>query len=220
MSEIPKAETFQGADPVSEAAATTAASTTARRLPAARLVLKRGLLALAGLVGTAAVAYWGHGYWTTGRYLESTNDAYVKADYTTIAPKVSGYIADVLVKDNESVKAGQVLARIDDRDFRAALDEALAKVEASQAAIRNLDAQVALQQSMIAQAKAQVVATKATLVFAKADAERYHDLVKTGAGTLQRSQQTQSLRDATVAQLQRDEAALERARAGRRPARP
>ncbi|MBN9540503.1 MAG: HlyD family secretion protein [Reyranella sp.] len=208
MSEIPKAETFQGADPVSEAAATTAASTTARRLPAARLVLKRGLLALAGLVGTAAVAYWGHGYWTTGRYLESTNDAYVKADYTTIAPKVSGYIADVLVKDNESVKAGQVLARIDDRDFRAALDEALAKVEASQAAIRNLDAQVALQQSMIAQAKAQVVATKATLVFAKADAERYHDLVKTGAGTLQRSQQTQSLRDATVAQLQRDEAAL------------
>ncbi len=181
---------------------------TARRLPVNRTAFKRGLLVLALLAGTGTVAFYGHKYWTTGRYLESTNDAYVKADYTTIAPKVSGYIASVLVKDNESVRAGQVLARIDDRDFRAALDEALAKVEASQAAIRNLDAQIALQQSMIEQARAQVVATQATLVFAKADAERYHDLVRTGAGTLQRSQQTQSLRDATVAQLRRDEAAL------------
>lgn len=175
--------------------------------------MKRGLLGLALVAATAIAADYGYDYWTTGRYLETTNDAYVKADYTTIAPKVSGYIADVLVKDNERVEAGQVLARIDDRDFRAALAEAQAKVEASQAAIRNLDAQIALQQSMIEQARAQVVATRATLAFAKADAERYHDLVRTGAGTLQRSQQTQSLHDTTVAQLQRDGAALAAAEA-------
>jgi membrane fusion protein, multidrug efflux system len=208
MSEIPKAEAFQGADPVSKAEATAAVPAQAPRRPVRRVVLKRGLLALALVAATAFAADYGYGYWTTGRYLETTNDAYVKADYTTIAPKVSGYIADVLVRDNERVEAGQVLARIDDRDFRAALAEAQARVEASQAAIRNLDAQIALQQSMIEQARAQVVATRATLAFAKADAERYHDLVRTGAGTLQRSQQTQSLHDTTVAQLQRDGAAL------------
>ena len=213
MSEIPKAETFQGADPVSKAEAAAPVATPAGRRLASRSVVKRGLLGLALVAATAIAADYGYDYWTTGRYLETTNDAYVKADYTTIAPKVSGYIADVLVKDNERVEAGQVLARIDDRDFRAALAEAQAKVEASQAAIRNLDAQIALQQSMIEQARAQVVATRATLAFAKADAERYHDLVRTGAGTLQRSQQTQSLHDTTVAQLQRDGAALAAAEA-------
>ena len=78
----------------------------------------RWLLAL----GVAAAADFGYGYLTTGRYLESTDDAYVKADSTIISPKVSGYIAQVLVGDNQPVKAGQLLARIDDRDFRAALD--------------------------------------------------------------------------------------------------
>ena len=75
-------------------------------------------------LGVAGAADFGHHYWTAGRYLESTDDAYVKADSTIIAPKVSGYIAEVLVGDNQPVKAGQVLARIDDRDFRAALDQA------------------------------------------------------------------------------------------------
>ena len=92
----------------------------------------------------------GYDYWTVGRYLESTDDAYVKADSTIIAPKVSGYIAKVLVGDNQTVKAGQVLARIDDRDFRTALDQAQADVAAAEAAISNLDAQIALQQPLIA----------------------------------------------------------------------
>ena len=65
---------------------------------------------------------FGYGYLTTGRDLESTDDAYVKADSTIVSPKVSGYLADVLVGDNQAVKAGQLLARIDDRDFRTALD--------------------------------------------------------------------------------------------------
>ena len=80
-------------------------------------------------------ADFGHYYLTTGRYLETTDDAYVKANSTIIAPKVSGYISEVLVADNEPVKAGQLLARIDDRDFRTALNQAKADVAASEAAV-------------------------------------------------------------------------------------
>src|SRR5664279_3054419 len=87
-----------------------------------RLAIKRTAWALALTLGVAAAADFGYGYLTTGRYLESTDDAYVKADSTIIAPKVSGYLDEVLVGDNQPVKAGQILARIDDRDFRTALD--------------------------------------------------------------------------------------------------
>src|SRR3984957_8432091 len=85
---------------------------------------------MAGAAGAvlAGAAWAGFDYWTVGRYLVSTDDAYVQADNTTIAPKVSGYLHEVLVRDNEPVKAGQVLARIDDRDFKAALDKAKAAV--------------------------------------------------------------------------------------------
>ena len=85
----------------------------------------------------------------TGRYLETTDDAYVKADSTIIAPKVSGYISEVLVADNEPVKAGQLLARIDGRDFTTALNQAKADITASEAAVRNLDAQIELQEPLI-----------------------------------------------------------------------
>src|ERR1700760_4709193 len=93
-------------------------------LAPSRQVIKRAALGLALALGVAAAADYGYGYVTTGRYLQSTDDAYVKADSTLISPKVSGYIADVLVGDNEAVKAGQLLARIDDRDFKAALVQA------------------------------------------------------------------------------------------------
>ena len=114
-----------------------------------RRAIKRAALALALTLGLAGAADFGYGYLTTGRYLETTDDAYVKADSTIISPKVSGYIAEVLVGDNQPVKAGQVLARIDDRDFRTALEQAQADVAGSEAAVRNLDAQLALQQPVI-----------------------------------------------------------------------
>jgi membrane fusion protein (multidrug efflux system) len=171
-------------------------------------VLKRVGLALALLAGTAAAGHFGYDYWTTGRYLVSTDDAYVKADYTTVAPKVSGYLAEVLVHDNEPVTAGQVLARIDDRDFRAALAQAQADVVAADAAIQNIAAQIDLQQAEIAQAVASVAATRASLGFAEADATRYHVLAGTGFGTVQRAQQTQAAREQLASQLQRDQASV------------
>src|SRR5437868_459598 len=135
--------------------------------PSQRAV-KRAALALALTLGIAAVADLGYDYLTTGRYLESTDDAYVKADSTIVSPKVSGYIAQVLVGDNQPVKAGQLLARIDDRDFKAALDQAHADVDAAEAAVRNLDAQIALQQPIIEQGTADVAAAEANLQFAQA----------------------------------------------------
>jgi membrane fusion protein, multidrug efflux system len=173
-----------------------------------RQAIKRVGLALALSLGVAGAADFGYGYLTTGRYLETTDDAYVKADSTIISPKVSGYIAQVLVGDNEKVKAGQLLARIDDRDFRAALDQAKADVAAAEAAVRNLDAQLALQQPIIEQGTADIAATEANLKFAQEEQARYDDLMKSGSGTIQRAQQTDAALREKIAQLQHSKSAL------------
>jgi membrane fusion protein, multidrug efflux system len=174
--------------------------------------IKRAALALVLALGVAATADFSHYYLTTGRYLESTDDAYVKADSTIIAPKVSGYIAEVLVSDNEPVKAGQLLARIDYRDFRAALNQARADVAASAAAVRNLDAQLELQQPLIEQQAAEVDAAEANLKFAEEERTRYDNLMKTGSGTVQRAQQTDAALRAQTAQLQQGRSGLLAAR--------
>ena len=176
-----------------------------------RKAIKRAALGLALALGIAAAADFGYGYLTTGRYLESTDDAYVKADSTIVSPKVSGYIAQVLVGDNQPVRAGQLLARIDDRDFKAALDQTHADVAASEAAIRNLDAQIALQQPIIEQGTADVAAAEANLQFAREEQARYDGLMKTGSGTIQRAQQTDAALREKTAQLQHGKSGLQAA---------
>src|SRR5260370_20176356 len=111
-------------------------------------------MAGAALAVLAGAAWYGWDYWTVGQYLVSTDDAYVKADNTTIAPKVSGYLREVLVGDNERVKAGHVLARIDERDFREALDQTKSDVAAADAAIASKQAQLQVQQAVVDAAKA------------------------------------------------------------------
>ncbi|MBB4252846.1 HlyD family secretion protein [Rhizobium sp. BK008] len=175
---------------------------------AGRGIVKRAVLAAALLAGVAFAGDFGYRYWTLGRFIESTDDAYVKADYTTVAPKVAGYIREVLVSDNDQVKAGQVLARIDDRDFQAALSQARADVKAAEAAITNIDAQIALQQSVIEQARATMDASQASLDFAVSDAARSARLITNGAGTQSRAEQTQSAREQAAAAVERDRAAL------------
>src|SRR6185295_445112 len=123
-------------------------------LAAAKLNLRKLLFTGAAIAVLAGTAWYGWDYWTVGQYLVSTDDAYVKADSTTIAPKVTGYLQQVLVKDNERVTTGQVLARIDDRDFRVALDQAKADVEAAGATIASKQAQLDVQQAVISAAKA------------------------------------------------------------------
>ena len=157
-----------------------------------RVVLKRTALGLALLGGIAGAGYFGYDYWTEGRFMVSTDDAYVKADYTTVAPKVSGYIASVEVEDNQPVKTGHVLARIDDRDFKTALAQARSDVESADSAIRNLDAQIVLQRSVIEQEKANIESADASLGFASKERLRYDELARTGNGTIERAQQADS----------------------------
>src|SRR6266403_1187729 len=169
---------------------------------------RKALMAGAAVAVLASAAWYGWDYWTVGQYLVSTDDAYVKADNTTVAPKISGYLHEVLVGDNERVKAGQVLARIDQRDFRVALDQAKADVAAAHAAIASKQAQLGVQQAVIDAAKATVDVDKATVTFAAQENKRYTDLAATGFGSVQNAQQAQSRNAGAQAAIARDTANL------------
>jgi membrane fusion protein, multidrug efflux system len=174
--------------------------------------LRRLLMAGTAVALLAGAVWYGWDYWTVGRYLVSTDDAYVKADNTTIAPKVSGYLSEVLVGDNQRVKAGQVLARIDDRDFKVALDQAKADVAAAQAAVASKQAQLEVQQAVIDAAKATIEVDTATRTFANQENKRYTDLAATGYGSVQNAQQAQSRNAGAEAAILRDTANLASAR--------
>jgi membrane fusion protein (multidrug efflux system) len=170
--------------------------------------LRRLLLAGAAVAVLSGAVWYGWDYWTVGRFQVSTDDAYVKADNTTIAPKVSGYLVAVQVGDNERVKAGQVLARIDDRDFKVALDQAKADVAAAQATVASKHAQLEVQQSVIAAAKATIEVDTATRTFANQENKRYTDLASSGYGSVQNAQAAQSRNAGAEAAIQRDNANL------------
>jgi membrane fusion protein (multidrug efflux system) len=173
-----------------------------------RLNLRKFLMTGAAIIALAGVAWYGWDYWTVGQYLVSTDDAYVKADSTTIAPKVTGYLDQVLVADNERVKAGQVLARIDARDFKIALDQAKADVGAAKAALASKRAQLDVQEAVINAARATLDVDRATLTFASQENKRYTDLAATGSGSLQNAQQAQARIASAQATLERDTASL------------
>ena len=151
------------------------------------------LLAAALGAGYLYVDYAGH--------FQSTDDAFIAARQTALAPKVSGYLTAVPVTDNEHVATGQVIAQLDDRDYRVALAQAEAQVAAAHASIENIDAQLDVQQAQIASNQAQVEQAQAALVFAQQQAARYQHLEQTGYGTTQNSEQYTS-------QLRQQQAAL------------
>jgi membrane fusion protein, multidrug efflux system len=177
--------------------------------PAKRRSLRKTLLvAGASALALAAIAYGGNEYWTVGRFEVSTDDAYVQADNTTIAPKISGYLDQVVVNDNDQVRAGQILAHVDDRDFRTALDQAKATVAVADAVIADKQAQLEVQQSVIDAAKASVAVDVANQNFADQDEKRYATLAQTGAGSVQNAQQSASRNAAARATTARDTASL------------
>jgi membrane fusion protein (multidrug efflux system) len=165
-------------------------------------------MAGAAVAVLAGASWYGWDYWTVGRFLVSTDDAYVKADNTTVAPKVSGYLHEVLVGDNERVSAGQVLARIDDRDFKVALEQAKADVAAAEAAVASKRAQLDVQQAIIAAAKATLDVDTASATFATQENKRYTDLAATGYGSVQNAQSAQSRNAGALAAIERDKANL------------
>jgi membrane fusion protein (multidrug efflux system) len=204
MTASPRAEARVGRaeaaafDPAVPPAPTDVAKAPAKR----RILLPLGLIAALGLGG-----YYGHYWWTEGRFYVSTDDAYVKADLSVISAKVSGIITAVPVKDNITVRAGDVLARIDDRDYTIAVDSARNKLATQDATIERLKQQAIAQQAMIEQAKAQVASMKASLVRASADFERAQTLAQQEYGSKQRLDQARADRDQGQAAVRAAEAA-------------
>ena len=176
-----------------------------------RRALRR--LALFGLVlGLAVGASWyGHRWWTLGRFLESTDDAFVGGEVTVIAPKVAGLIAAVLVTDNQAVRAGDLLVKLDDRDYRAALAKTEAAVAAQQASLANLDATRRLQEAMVAQAQAGIDAADAEIERSRDDQSRYRSLSAQSIASLQTFQKADAAYKEAVAGGAKARAALDAA---------
>ena len=167
---------------------------------------RRPLVSAIGGMLLASVLGAGFIYLDNAEHFQSTDDAFIAARQSSLAPKVSGYITAVPVTDNQHVVAGDVIARIDDRDYRIALEQAEAQVAAAQASIANIDAQLDVQAAQINANQAQVDQAQAALVFAEQQAARYEHLEQTGYGTVQNAQQYSS-------QLHQQQAALASAQA-------
>src|SRR5260370_6478392 len=156
----------------------------------------------------ASVAGGGYLYWDNASRYETTDDAFIAARQFAVAPKIAGYITDVPVTDNEHVAAGQVIARIDARDYRIALAQAEAQGAAAQASIENVDAQTAVQPAQVAQNQSQIEQAQASLTFDQEQEARYRELARTGAGTVQSAQQWLSQRRQQQAGVKAAEASL------------
>jgi membrane fusion protein (multidrug efflux system) len=167
---------------------------------------------LAGIAAAAIVAValliWLADYLLVGQYFVSTDDAYIAADSAMIAPKISGYIVSVLVKDNQAVRQGQILAVIDDRDYQAALASAKADVAAGQASLQADQAMLSLQDAKIQSAQAMVMADQAKLAFAGQNSRRYAAASASGASTAQSSSQANTEKATAQAALDADKANL------------
>ncbi|WEX74686.1 HlyD family secretion protein [Sinorhizobium numidicum] len=133
-----------------------------------------GLLLCLGAVVVVA----GGWAWARPGGVASTDNAYVRGDVTSLAPKVAGYVTAVEVQDNQAVRAGDVLFRIDDRDYRARLAQAVANVEAAQARLTNVDAETELQHALIRQAEAQRRSAVAEVNLATKAASRHRELIR------------------------------------------
>jgi membrane fusion protein (multidrug efflux system) len=156
--------------------------------PGKGFLKRRPVVSAIGAMLLAATVGCGYVYLDYAQHFEATDDAFIASRQVGIAPKVSGYITEVLVTDNQHVGVGDIIARIDDRDFRVALEQADAQVAAAEASIKTIGAQIVVQQAQIEAAAAQVEQAKAALVFAQQQAARYDDLARKGAGSVQNSE--------------------------------
>jgi membrane fusion protein (multidrug efflux system) len=172
-----------------------------------RFLLPIGVAVL--IAAVLALAYW----WLVGRFMQSTDDAYLQADSVTVAPKVSGYITDVYVGDNVTVKPGDPLVRLDSRQYQAALDQAQATVDARQADIQRAQAGIQQQRAAIEQAKAQLLVAQVASRHAEDEVRRYAPLATTGAESGDQLSVLISNRDQAHATLAADAAAVDQAQA-------
>jgi len=182
-----------GAVPASPGAVTSSSSAVAiptapaRKRRKGRVILPLALVAALGGGGT-----YGWHWWTVGRFLETTDDAYLQSDKVTVAPRIAGYVAEVMVGDNQPMKAGDTIARLDDREYQVSLKQAEADVEKSRAQLLGTAAAILQQQAQVQASQAEVENTDAAFDFAGKEYTRYQNLLQTGSGTAQRQQQAES----------------------------
>ncbi|MRW86586.1 biotin/lipoyl-binding protein [Pseudoduganella sp. FT26W] len=178
--------------------------------PAKKRKIRVVLLSL-GAVAVLLGGGWFLYHELIGQYFEDTDDAYLRADDITVSPKINGYIAEVLVKENQDVKAGQPLVRIDPRDYNAQTEQYQAQIEIAHATADAVRAQVAEQESTVAQMRAQLAAARDNADFAKREVARYAPLVEIGAENAEtlatrRNQAEQSARQVAAQQAALDNA--------------
>ena len=183
--------------------------------PAPRRGRKRAVFALLAAAVLAAAAWYGYGYWTVGRFMVSTDDAYVHADFSILAPKITGYVAAVPVRENQPVRAGDPLVRLEDGDYRDALALAEAQLAAHRASIARIDRQAIAAEASVAQAQARVEAAQAALTQASADFARYRRLAESDVASAQRLEAAQAQQTTTAAALREAEAGVASAQAAR-----
>lgn len=167
---------------------------------------RQRLLVGGSLLVLAAVATYI--YWDNGSHFESTDDAFIAARQFAITSRVAGYVSAVPVTDNQHVKPGDVIARIDDRDYQTSLAQSQAELDQARANLQNTEAQRTVQQATVEEDKAQIEQAKANLVFAQQQYDRYQALMQNGSGTIQNAQQYESQLHQQQATLATDEAAL------------
>ncbi|MFZ5683375.1 MAG: HlyD family secretion protein, partial [Pseudomonadota bacterium] len=158
--------------------------------------LKSARVRLALLLGAIAVlisgALWYSDYQRRGRYLQSTDNAYVSADSVVVAPKIAGYVERVFVTENQAVRKGQPLAELDPREYRAQAEQITSQIDAAAAAAETARSQIAEQQAAIAQAQAQLGAARAEAAFAGQQVARYQPLAASGAEPRERLAQLET----------------------------
>ncbi|WAJ28817.1 HlyD family secretion protein [Antarcticirhabdus aurantiaca] len=201
---------------MSDSAAPASATPAATGAPAPkkrRSVIKPILLLAVLAAGGTAGFHYGREYWLDGRFLVSTDDAYVAADMTILSPKISGYVDAVLVSENARVRAGDALVRIDTGDYDLALRQAEAKLDTERAAIASLQAQRKAADAQVGEAEANRQAANATLDQAQLDYGRAASLAKSGAGAKSQLDQATSALQTARAKLAGAEAAIASAKA-------
>ncbi len=171
---------------------------------------KRVLLGIGALAAVAAV-YFGVNYYLVGRFIVSTDDAYVRANNSTLGARVSGHIAQIVPGDNTEVKAGQTLFKIDDGDYKIAVDAAQRKIDTQKATIARIGRQVEAQESSVAQAQAQLSSADAAANRALLEFDRQETLSKQGFASRSVYETSQSNRDQTAASVKAAKASVDSA---------
>jgi membrane fusion protein (multidrug efflux system) len=157
--------------------------------------LLQALITSAGVAVFALICHW----WMVGRFIESTDDAYIGGDLTVIAPEVAGFISRIDVRDNQQVHAGDPLIKLDDRDYRAGLAKADAAVAMGQATLTNLDATRHLQDAVVIQSQADVATADAEIIRTHDDQVRYKRMVADGSVSIQSAEAAETAYKQAVA---------------------